>query len=324
MTPSETPVVATLVAARRERLKSPLRPLRFRDLLIVAMRAAEFLRALSTLFKVRIVGLLLFAGAAGAFLAAGGWPGVGPLALMTLTGGLAAMGASALNQYLEQSSDAVMRRTRGRPLVTGAITRSGWVPVAALALIFVPSLAVLPFNQALTFFSIGGAAIYVGVYTIWLKPRSVTNIVIGGLAGTCAVLSGGAAAGRWLEPGVIVLGLLVFLWTPAHFWSLAMMCRDDYAKAGVPMLPARTSLRHSALWVTLHAAATGFAALALGAATPLGWIYLIPVALATGDLMRRCLQLITDPTTVRARSLFLASNTYLAIVLLMICLDAVI
>lgn len=282
------------------------------------------LRTLAALFKLRIVGLLLFAGAGGAFLAAGGWPGWTPLALMTLTGGLAAAGASALNQYLEQAEDAAMRRTRRRPLVTGAISHPGWVPPVALALIFVPSLAVLPSNPALAFFSIAGALIYAGVYTLWLKPRTVLNIVIGGLAGTCAVLSGGAAAGDWAQSGVIVLGLLVFLWTPAHFWSLAMMCREDYARAGVPMLPVRASLRQSALWITLHAAATGLAALALGVEAPLSWLYLLPVMLATGDWLRRCARLVIEPTLARARSSFVASNVYLAIILLMICLDAVI
>lgn len=286
----------------------------------ILARAAAFFQMLAALFKLRIVALLLFAGMGGAFLAAGGWPGFGSLILMTLTGGLAAMGASALNQYLEQTEDAAMRRTRGRPLVTGAVAHPGWVPPVALALILLPSLAILPFNPALAFFSIGGAFIYVGVYTMWLKPRTALNIVIGGLAGTCAVLSGGAAAGNWAHPGVIVLGLLVFLWTPTHFWSLAILFREDYARAGVPMLPARTSLRKSALWVTLHAAATGFAALALGVVASLGWLYLLPVALATGALLWRCARLVADPTTARARTLFLTSNIYLAIVLLMICL----
>ena len=292
---------------------------------------AAFIRLLAVLFKVRIVALLLFAGTGGAFLAAGGWPGFSPLILMTLTGGVAAMGASALNQYLEQTADAAMRRTRRRPLVTGAITHPRWVPVAALAMIFAPSLAALPFNPALAVFSIGGAVIYAGVYTIWLKPRTVLNIVIGGLAGTCAVLCGGAAVGPatgfaapgWSHPGVLTLGLLVFLWTPAHFWSLAIMCREDYARANVPMLPARTSLRHSAIWVAVHALATGFAALALGALPELGWLYLAPVALATAELARRCALLIAAPNPARARSLFLASNIYLAFVLLMICVATV-
>ena len=293
-----------------------------------AANAAALIGMLAVLFKVRIVALLLLAGTGGAFLAAGGWPGFGPLALMTLTGGVAAMGASALNQYLEQSEDAAMLRTRRRPLVTGAISRPAWIPAVALAMIFLPSLAVLPLNPALTVFSIGGAMIYAGVYTVWLKPRTVLNIVVGGLAGTCAVLCGGAAvdsaAQGWAHPGVITLGLLVFLWTPTHFWSLAIMCREDYARVGVPMLPARVSLRQSAFWVTVHALATGFAALALGAAPGLGWLYLLPVTLLTADLVRRCALLMREPTPARARSLFLASNTYLAFVLLMICLDTII
>lgn len=294
----------------------------------VAVRPLSRVAALSetivTLFKLRIVALLLFAGAGGAFLAAGGWPGFGALLSLTLTGGLAAAGASALNQYLELAEDAVMRRTRRRPLVVGAVPHPGWVPALALSLIVVPSLIMLPFNPALSFWSFAGAVIYVGVYTVWLKPRTMLNIVIGGLAGTCAVISGGAAAGHWAHPGVIVLGLLVFLWTPTHFWSLAILYREDYARAGVPMLPVRTSLFQSALWVTIHAVATGFAALALGADRSLSWLYLIPVALVTADLLRRCVQLIAEPTTVRARSVFVNSNLYLAVVLLMICIDAVI
>jgi len=291
---------------------------------VVRSHTRAYLHAFIALFKLRVVALLLFAGTGGAFLAAGGWPGLEPLALMTLTGGLAAMGASALNEYLERDTDARMRRTRQRPLVNGAIRRSGWVPVVALALIWLPSLAVLPFNPALTLFSLGGAFIYVGIYTLWLKPRTVWNIVIGGLAGSCAVLSGGAAAGNWLSPGVIGLGLLVFVWTPTHFWSLALMCREDYARAGVPMLPVRVSPQQSALWVTLHAVATGCAALGLGIVAPLGWVYWLPLVGITGSLLRHCARLLADPSPERARALFLASNAFLALLLVLICLDLVI
>jgi len=167
----------------------------------------------------RIVTLLLFAAVGGAFLAAGGSPGIGELALLLITGGFAASGASALNQYLEKDSDALMTRTRKRPLVTGSIARPGWVPYAATLMILVPSLVVLPFNPALGFFLLLGAAIYVGIYTIWLKPRTLLNIVIGGAAGSAAVLSGSAAVGAWNDPGAVVLALLVFLWTPSEVES---------------------------------------------------------------------------------------------------------
>jgi protoheme IX farnesyltransferase len=287
------------------------------------------LRVLSTLFKMRIVSLLLLAGTGGAFLAAGGFPGFAPLLWMALTGGLAALCASAMNQYLERNSDVRMRRTHHRPLVNGAITRAGWVPFVGLALILVPSLLMLPFNPALSFWSVSGAVIYVAVYTIWLKPRTMLNIVIGGFAGTCAVLSGGAAVGTvgnasgWMQAGVLVLGLLIFLWTPTHFWGLALMCREDYVRVGMPMLPAQVSPRRSAWWILLHAVATGFAALALGMISPMGWLYTIPVAGVTVLLFWRCVKLLRDPSTILAKQVFLASNSYLAVVLLLICLDAI-
>jgi protoheme IX farnesyltransferase len=286
--------------------------------------AASLLKTLPALFKLRIVALLLFAATGGAFLAARGWPGIGAIGLLWLTGGLAAAGASALNQYLERDSDALMARTRKRPLVTGAIPRPGWVPYLAGAMILAPSLAVLPGNPALAFFLLLGAAIYVGVYTLWLKPRTLLNIVVGGAAGSAAVLSGSAAAGVWNDPGAVALALLVFLWTPAHFWSLAIVYRADYQRGGVPMLPTRTGPRQAAAWVLVHTGATALAALMLAAHPALGWVYFIPVGLATLDLMVRNARLLARPDGKQALSLFHASNLYLAIVLLMICVEAIV
>jgi protoheme IX farnesyltransferase len=289
-----------------------------------ARSQGTLLQTLMVLFKIRIVFLLLFTAVAGAFLAAGGWPGAGTLTLLLITGGLAASGASALNEYLEQDRDALMLRTRQRrPLVNGAIERPGWVPYVAILMILVPSLMVLPFNPALTFFLLLGAIIYVGVYTLWLKPRSLLNIVIGGLAGSAAVLSGSAAAGAWNDPGALVLALLVFLWTPTHFWSLAIVYRDDYERGGVPMLPTQTTSRWAALWVLVHALPTVFAALMLVGHPALGWLYFLPVALASLDLIARNLRLLSRPSAKRAFSLFKISNLYLGLVLLLICVNSV-
>ena len=185
------------------------------------------LQTVVVLFKLRIVFLLLMAASGGAFIAAGGWPGLGSLLLLWVTGGMAAAGASALNQYWERESDGQMDRTHKRPLVTGAINQPDWIPYVGVGLILLPSLAVLPFNRPLTFFLLLGAFIYVGIYTIWLKPRTLLNIVIGGAAGSAAVLSGSAAVGSWNNPGALILSLLLFLWTPLHFWSLALLYRDD-------------------------------------------------------------------------------------------------
>jgi protoheme IX farnesyltransferase len=279
-------------------------------------------QSLTVLFKLRIVSLLLLAATGGAFLGAGKWPGFGTLALLLITGGLAAAGSSALNQYLERDSDRVMKRTRKRPLVTGAIARPGWIPYVATLMILAPSLAVLPFNPALTFFLLLGAVIYVGLYTLWLKPRTLLNIVFGGAAGSAAVLSGSAAAGVWNDPGAVTLALLVFLWTPTHFWSLAIVYRDDYRRGGIPMLPVQTDLRFAAWWVLLHTVATVLAALMLVWHPALGWLYLLPVGTATVDLMVRNIRLLVSPGGKHAFSLFKASNLYLTLILLMICVDA--
>jgi protoheme IX farnesyltransferase len=275
------------------------------------------------LFKLRVVFLLLVAATAGSFLAAEGWPGINILLLTWITGGMAAAGASALNQYWERVSDASMIRTSGRPLVTGEIPNPRWVPFAGLLLILIPSLAVFSFNPALTFWLLTGAFIYVVIYTIWLKPRTLLNVVIGGLAGSAAVLSGSAAAGSWNAPGAIVLALILFLWSPFHFWSLALLYRNDYARADFPMLPARTSPRGAAAWIMVHTIPTGLAGLALAALSFLGWSYLVPVLLITIDLFWRSIKLLQDPSPRNARKVFISSNIYLLVLLLAICIGSV-
>ena len=279
------------------------------------------LKTLMVLFKARVVTLLLFAARGGAFIAAGGWPGWQALGITLLTGWLTASGASALNQYIERESDAAMSRTRQRPLVDGTIANPTWVPWAAIAMIVLPVVWAWTFNRWLAVWLAVGAVIYVGIYTVWLKPRTLLNIVIGGAAGSAAVLAGAAAAGAWNSPGALVLALLVFLWTPTHFWSLAIVYRNDYARSSTPMLPVVASPSQSAFWVFAHTAATAVAALVLAFDPALGLIYLVPVGLATLDMLVRNVRLLRAPTGKNARSVFIASNMYLAIVLLTICID---
>ncbi|MCB9437134.1 MAG: protoheme IX farnesyltransferase [Anaerolineales bacterium] len=279
-------------------------------------------QVISKLFKLRIVSLLLFAAVGGAFLGAAGSPTLWQLILLLITGGLASSGASALNQYLERNSDGDMKRTSGRPLVDGTITNPEWVLWIALAMVLLPVTAVWPFNPALAFFLLMGAIIYVAVYTIWLKPRTMLNIVIGGAAGSCAVLSGGAAVGAWSDPGVLALAAIVFLWTPTHFWALALMCKDDYAAAGVPMLPVLTSPRESAVWGLVHAIGVAIITVALGAV--LGWVYLVPAGLMTAYFLTQSVRLVITPTRPQALRLFMASNFYLALILLVVCIATVV
>jgi protoheme IX farnesyltransferase len=282
------------------------------------------LSTLVVLFKLRVVFLLVVAATGGAFLAAGGWPGWPVLLLTWITGGMAAAGSSALNQYWERRSDASMGRTSKRPLVTGEIADPRWVPIVGLLLIFVPSLAVLPFNPQLTFFLLAGAFIYVVIYTIWLKPRTLLNVVIGGLAGSAAVLSGSAAAGMWNAPGALLLAVVLFFWSPFHFWSLALIYRDEYAKADFPMLPAKTSVRSAAWWIMAHTVPTVAGGLLLATLPFLGWVYLVPVALISIDLFWRAARLIHDPSRRNARSLFISSNVYLLILLVAVCVGTLI
>jgi protoheme IX farnesyltransferase len=278
-------------------------------------------KSLAVLFKLRVVLLLLFAAVGGAFLAAGGWPGTANLAVLFVAGGFAAGGASAVNQYLERDLDLRMERTRQRPLARDSQMGSRWALFAGVLMIVVPVLAVLPSNPALAIIITLGAVIYVFVYTVWLKRRTPLNIVVGGAAGSAAVLSGSAAAGAWNEPGALALALLIFLWTPTHFWSLAIAYREDYARGGFPMLPVQTSPRAAACWVLLHTASATLVALALSAHPTLGWIYLAPVTLAAVSLIVLNARLILEPGRQRAMTLFHASNTFLAVLLLSICVD---
>lgn len=287
----------------------------------LASARAWLWRSLAMLFKVRVVALLLIAAIGGAFLAAGGWPGSDRLALLVVVGGSAAGGASAINQYLERDLDARMERTRARPLPAGRWADGRWVPWIGSTMILFPALAVLPFNPPLTFFVLAGAVIYLYVYTIWLKPRTPLNIVVGGAAGCVAVLSGSAAAGRWHEPAAIALALLVFVWTPTHFWSLAIAYRDDYRRGGFPMLPVQVSPRAAARWVLLHAAAAGLAGILLAGFPALSSVYLVPVAITTAALVALGIRLAASPGKARALAVFHASNLYLGLVILMICVD---
>lgn len=136
-------------------------------------------------------------------------------------------------------------------------------------------------------------------------------------------MSGGAAVHAAGDPAVITLSLLIFLWTPSHFWSLAILYKDDYERADVPMLPVHISGRQAAWWVFLHTSATGMAALLLAFTPALGWTYLLPVAVATLDIFWRNARLIFFPNRPNARSFFIASNVYLTVILASIMISSV-
>lgn len=274
-----------------------------------------------TLFKLRVVSLLVLSSLGGAAL--GTWAGgtMSPLVLglLLVTGTLSAAGASAINQYLERERDTRMSRTAARPLATGQIENATAVLWLAIGMIVAAlGLAFAFGNPALAFWLFMGAFIYVVVYTIWLKPRTTLNIVIGGAAGSCAVIAGGAAVGMWTDLSVWLLASLVFVWTPVHFWALALAYRDDYVKADYPMLPAKVSADKAANWTALHTVFTAVFALAIGFLPQLDPIYLLLIGLATVPLVTRTKALLDNPVRQPALSLFTYTNIYLAIVLVVV------
>src|SRR6476661_3015602 len=208
------------------------------------------------LTKPRIIALLLVTTVPAMVVAERGMPPTW-LILATLVGGtLAAAGANATNMVIDRDIDKLMRRTSRRPLVTGEITpRNALIFAIALevaAAVWL-SLVVNPLSAAL---AIAATLFYVLVYTIWLKRTSVQNIVIGGAAGAVPVLVGWSAVTGSLAWPALVMFLIVFFWTPAHFWALALKYKDDYARAGIPMLPVVRGVRETTRQIAAYAMVT--------------------------------------------------------------------
>jgi protoheme IX farnesyltransferase len=221
------------------------------------------------LTKPRIIELLLVTTLPTMVVAQRGVPPVW-LMVATLAGGaLAAGGANAINMVVDRDIDRLMNRTKNRPLVTGAMT-----PTAAL--VFALALEVAAFvelwlavNLLSAVLAISATLFYVFVYTLWLKRRSTQNIVIGGAAGAVPVLVGWAAVTNSLAWAPVVLFAIIFIWTPPHFWSLAVRYKEDYRAADVPMLPVVASMKRTTTEIVYYT---------LGPVAHLGWIYMVTAA----------------------------------------------
>jgi protoheme IX farnesyltransferase len=230
------------------------------------------------LTKPRIIELLLVTTLPTMVVAQRGLPPVW-LMVATLAGGaLAAGGANAINMVVDRDIDRLMNRTKNRPLVTGAMT-----PTAAL--FFALSLEVAAFvelwlavNLLSAVLAISATLFYVFVYTLWLKRRSSQNIVIGGAAGAVPVLVGWAAVTDSLAWAPVVLFAIIFIWTPPHFWSLAVRYREDYAAADVPMLPVVASMKRTATEIVYYTVALVAVSFVLGPVAHLGWVYMLTAA----------------------------------------------
>ena len=261
----------------------------------------------AALFKLRIGFAITLASLGGAVLAAGQWMPVTDTLVLALAVLLAASGAGAFNHYYDRDIDAVMGRTRGRPFVNGLLNaRVGW-PVLFFGLIAVGSgLAAWHFNPAAGLFTAAGALTYAIVYTMWLKRRTDWNIVIGGAAGSWAVLAGAAAAGDFTSAAVLWLAAVLFLWTPSHFWSLAIALTEDYRRAQVPMLPVTRGVDAAVRWNLVNTLALTATTLALAMVvnTPLLWLGALG---GSGWLFWTTLTMVRDPVRAKAMTAFKAS-----------------
>jgi protoheme IX farnesyltransferase len=274
-----------------------------------------------TLFKLRIASLITFTGVAAAVLAAPAWPAAGTLGLLALSLMLASASAGALNHAIDADIDARMRRTQGRPIPSGQIGRGLVVKVALALMVVALAAAALGMNRVVALHLFGGAFVYVVIYTAWLKRRSALNIVIGGLAGSFAALAGGASVRPDLCLPPVLLAAIIFLWTPPHFWALAIVYKDEYRSAGVPMLPVVQGDKRTAWWILVHTillVAVSLSPMFLGAQGP---IY----AATAGGLgiyyLWRTIQLLREPSPAMARSAFKASLVYLTVLLIVMLSD---
>lgn len=294
------------------------------ELFAGTLRQTDGLRVVKSyvsLMKPRIIELLLITTVPAMIVAKRGIPSIW-LVLLTLVGGtLSAGGANAVNMWVDRDIDAIMKRTQKRPLVTGEIT-----PGAALA--FAISIEAIAFVELSLFvnvlsaiFALGAALFYIFVYTLWLKRKSSQNIVIGGAAGAAPVLVGWAAVSNSMSWTPVIMFLIIFLWTPPHFWALAFRYKDDYSAAKVPMLPSVASARRTAREIVIYTLILWASTLVLIPVAHLGWIYGISATILGAVFFGYAVQLYKAASAKIAMRVFSYSISYLTLLFLAMGID---
>lgn len=274
--------------------------------------------------KPRIVVLLVITAVTSMFAAS---KLIGPaldywgLLHIIIAGSLASAGSSALNHYYDKDIDPIMKRTSTRPIPSGRMKAKhvliyGSV-VSAVSVIY----AGITLNLVSTFFIALGIFFYVVIYTIWLKRLNSSNIVIGGFAGSAASMAGWSAATGSMDILGFLVGLLVFVWTPSHFWCLAMKIRDDYAEAKVPMLPVIIGMQKTSNYILVNTAILLPYSLMLYV-FGLGIVYLIVAAVSGGLMLAYHYRLTKNPTSEFAWKAYKVTAPYLTIIFVGIALDA--
>lgn len=276
------------------------------------------------LTKPRVIELLLVTTVPPMFLAANGVPSIPLVAAVLLGGTAAAGGANTINCWIERDRDRVMHRTRHRPLPSGQIAPVSALWFGLLLEVFAFGFLWATANLLAASLAIGATLFYIFVYTIWLKPRSTQNIVIGGAAGAVPVLVGWAAVTASLAAPAWVLFVVIFLWTPPHFWALSVRYRDDYAAAGIPMLPVVKGLQVASRHILVYSVAVVVASLVLIPVAGMGIVYGVSAVALGGAFVTQAVILARDLTPERALKLFTFSNLYLALLFTAVAVDVVV
>jgi protoheme IX farnesyltransferase len=277
--------------------------------------SAGLAREVLGLFKLRIGVMIMVTALVGMVVTPGPAPGALQVIALALSVLVASAAAGAFNQYVEVDTDRLMARTRGRAFVTGALPHSrAWLVLIGLLLAAAVASAWIVLNAMAALYTFAGAFVYGVVYTLWLKRRSRLNIVVGGLAGSFAVLAGAAAVNPQLGALPLLLSLVLFLWTPPHFWSLAIANRADYAAAGVPMLPVVVGPERAAR-IVWHSTVALVAASLLPALFGAGLIYLVGAAAGGAYFVHKARRLARAPSRKTAMGAFFASLVQLSLVL---------
>lgn len=279
-------------------------------------------RAILGVFKLRIGVVITFTALAGLAVSAGSTLSIAQLVTLTLAVLISSASAGAFNQYYEHDIDPLMSRTSKRPFATGEIHHGPiWLFAIGALLTLSVAAAWIALNAWAALFVFLGAFFYAVVYTVWLKRRTWLNIVFGGLAGSWAVLAGATAADPNVGAVPLSLAFILFLWTPPHFWSLAIAFRDDYAAAGVPMLPVVVGDQRAAKTIfasTLALVAASMLPLFFG----LGSIYFAGAAIGGFHFIRKAWHLAKNTNRQTAMACFHASLAQLTLVLTAAIIDA--
>jgi len=273
------------------------------------------------LTKPRVISLLLFTTLAAMFIAAGGWPGLGLFLVVFVGGYMAAGSANVFNMVIDRDIDGRMKRTAQRPTVTHKISSRDATLFATVLMLLSFVLLWWGANLTTALLAMAGLGWYVLVYTLYMKRRFWSNIVIGGAAGAFPPLVGWAAVTGELSLFAWYLFLIIFFWTPLHFWALSLMIKDDYAAVGVPMLPVVRGERETAYQIGLYAILTTVITLVPVLMGELRWVYLLAALLLNGWLLLYSWRLYQTLERNWTLTLYKYSMLYLALLFVAMAID---